>query len=614
MTTNTPKFQAHGDQAKHWRTAGLVVWLVAAFLLLNSPLLQMHPDEELSYESTNGDLAFTLDYQMSVKDNQAPLWFVTFWAWRQTVGDAEATSRVFSVLGVMLALAVTYRLGRRWFRSEWVGLAAPLLLIGNGLFFNYALDIRPYPMVMLSAALSMWAFTRWLDGGTLRRALIYGLSLTLLLYVHYLLIFLVIVQGVYFVAVRARERRWWRWWGQALAAGALGIALWLPWLPTFVNQVVGLKNIEAETGTGRGVAGIGVSTQATTPATILDLLNQMTNHLIWLYGLVLLVGMILLWRNRRYWLALLWALGVPAVAFALNLWAAVYAPRFVSHALLGFALALAAALMALPRRVGFTGVAILMAVNVLTLGGAIPVRVPYRAVYSEMSALVQPGDVVLNAPANQYDNFVRWQQKAYLPAALQESVTTDVAEAAEARRVWFLTASWFDPTVQDQFKQLEPTHPVQEVIGQCPQVGWCYYAQLMEAPPLRTPERFGANMDFWGADVMSVDADAITTHLWWRVEEAPPLDYSISLRLIDANGKVAAQSDGPIVHYGVDTVQTSQLEPDKIYIDYRTLDLPPQLSPGAYRLALVVYQSWDGQRLTLPDGSDTLMLDTLTIP
>ena len=86
-----------------WGLAVLVIGIVAAFLLIAAWQLQMHPDEVLSYTSTDGDLAFTLDMQMSVKDNQAPLWFVSFWAWRQTVGDAEYTSRVFGVLAVMLA-------------------------------------------------------------------------------------------------------------------------------------------------------------------------------------------------------------------------------------------------------------------------------------------------------------------------------------------------------------------------------------------------------------------------------------------------------------------------------------------------------------------------------
>src|SRR5436309_374235 len=80
------------------------------------------------------------------------------------------------------------------------------LLIGNGLFFNYALDIRPYPMVMLSAALSMWAFTRWIERRTARSAVIYGLTIALILYLHYLLIFLVVVQGIFWLAQKPRLR------------------------------------------------------------------------------------------------------------------------------------------------------------------------------------------------------------------------------------------------------------------------------------------------------------------------------------------------------------------------------------------------------------------------
>ena len=79
-------------------------------------------------------------------------------------------------------------------------------------------------------------------------------------------------------------------------------------------------------------------------------------------------------------------------------------------------------------------------------------------------------------------------------------------------------------------------------------------AQLMEAPPLTSAQRFGANMDFWGVDVDSVTPTEIKTRLWWRVEQAPDKDYSISLRLLNADGALVAQSDGPINHYGAQIV------------------------------------------------------------
>jgi hypothetical protein len=632
-----------------WGWAVLVVFVVATFLLVGAWRLNMHPDEELSYRSTNGDLAFTINFQTSVQDNQAPLWFVTFWAWRETVGDAEYTSRVLGVLCVLLALAITYRLGRRWFGSKSVGLAAPLLLIGNGLFFNYALDIRPYPLVMLCAALSMWAYTRWLDGRSPRRAAIYGVSIALLLYVHYLLVFLVIVQGVYFLTQKPRPRDF----GQAALAGIVGVGLWLPWLPTFYHQVIGLRQIETASGTGRGVAGIGVSTQATSLQTALDLINAASNGLIWLYGLVLIVGVVwVVWQRARrrasvqphprpfsygegrqevseitpplvrtgegqfpgsyrYGLALAWGIGVALVALAANLVAAVYAPRFVSHMMLGLALALAAGLIALPRRFGYVGVAIIIGANLLTFSGTIPDRVPYRDLYGEISAQGQPGDVVLNT--GNVDGFLAWQQAHYLSPELQAGITGDVETAQAARRVWFLTGDWFNPAIQAQFASLEPTHPVQEVLGQCPERGWCYLAQLMEAPPLDAPVRFGAanGVDFWGAGVDAVTASEVETRLWWRVEEAPSVNYSFSLRLVDGAGAVIAQSDGPIHHYGAD-VETSALEPGKISIDSRNIALPQGLARGEYRLELVVYQSWDGVRLAV-NGADSLDLGQVEI-
>lgn len=593
-----------------WWAAPLVLWISIAFLLVNGWLLYMHPDEELSYRSTNGDLAFTLDFQMSVKDNQAPLWFVTFWGWRQLVGDAEYTSRIFSVFCTMLALAVTYQLGRLWFRSQVAGLLAPLLLLGTDLFFNYALDIRPYPAVMFCAALSMWAFTLWVKRQTMRSAAIYGLTIAILLYVHYLLVFLVVVQGLYYLL---SQRLTLNNIKQGVLALVVAIGIWLPWVPTFVNQIVGLRNIEQASGTARGEVGIGVSTQATTPETITFLLNSATNSLVLLYAVVLILGVVVLRRKKFYWLALAWAFGVPMVALVANIVAAVYAPRFVSHAMLGLGLALAGVFVALPRKIGLSAAALLVAANLFTFPSAIPVRVPYRALYTELSALGHSGDVILFVKGGEDDGFVQWQYHHYLSSALQSGIMTDPDQAKAARRIWFLTNDWFNPEVREQFDALEPTHPVQRVIGQCDNA-WCYLAQLMEAPPLTEAKRFGDNVDFWGADIDTVTETHIDTRLWWRVEQTPSLDYSVSLRLVNIAGEVITQSDSAIKHYGTEVVQTSQLEPGRIYIDWRSLQLPPELPSGVYTLQLVVYQSWDGIRLLLPDGSDSLTLDTLTLP
>ena len=123
-----------------------------------------------------------------------------------------------------------------------------------------------------------------------------------------------------------------------------------------------------------------------------------------------------------------------------------------------------------------------------------------------------------------------------------------MTKPSSARRIWHLTSEWLDADVQTNFRRIETTHPRQSGFGQC-DANWCYLMQLMEAPPWTEPQTFGDDMAFWGADVDAVTAEAIQTRLWWKVEQPPALDYSISLRLLDANGNLVTQADGPIDHY-----------------------------------------------------------------
>lgn len=585
--------------------SAFVLCLASSFLIFTSGLLHMHSDEDLSYRATHGTLSDTIAFQQNLQDNQAPLWFVTFWGWRQLVGDAEWSSRVLGMLLTLPALAVAYRLARGWF-GEFAAAAAVLIAATNAFFATYALDIRPYPLVALAVALSLWAFERWLRCPTPRRAAFYGLSLALMLYTHYLLVFVIAAQAIYLIAARKLNRRTLI---QGLGAGVLALIVWLPWLPTFVDQFVHLRSLETATGTARGIGGIGVSTKPTTPETIIDLLYQMSSGMMWLYGGALIAGVLTRWRRRDFWLALTWALLVPAVYLLVNLVSGVYAQRYVAHAVIGVGLALGAGLAALPKPVRWTGLAVMIVANAIMLPQLIGGRVPYRDVLGTVP--VQAGDVVFLDHANEGDrSYMGYQLAHYLPPGAGVIWDGDVERAQNARRIWYVTGDWFNEAVQATFAHLEPTHPVQQVVGKCDRQ-YCLLAQLMEAPPLTEPVAFGERMLFWGADVDSQSADAISVRLWWRVEQAPERDYSIGLHLLDGAGALVAQSDGAIQHYGAETVQTSALQVGRLYIDHRTLALPA-LPGGPYRLQLVVYQSWDGLRLPVSEA-DSYLIDTITI-
>lgn len=598
--------------AHSWRTGWLAVLLIfmAAFYLIHSiPLIEMRDDEEIAFRTTRQNLAYAINYQAE-QDVHAPIWFASFWIWQQFMGDSEYLARVYGVFLTILTLAVVYQIGRRWFKDPRFGLFAIIVLAANSYFFLYSLEIRPYSAVMLASTLSMLAFRHWLVRRNWPSALLYGVSLAVLMYLHYFTVFLIAIQAVYLLLFVRPNRTLLK---QALGAAALAFLLWLPWFPIFINQIRKLASMESSFGNARGLAGIGSTTEPTTLDAVMRLLNVMTSGQIGLYALVLLAGLVLLWRIREYRLLLLWGIGVPILALVTNLVLSVYTPRYIAYLVIGFSLAIGAFF----ARLHWRGLVLLVAfagVSLWSLPSQLPRdRIPHRAIFQSVSRAAQPGDAIFFDKAGTDDNLVTWQLRHYLASDLLNSRVTSVEDALSKRRVWFVTQRWFDEDVKAHFAALEFSHPVQAVFGDCGR-SWCYLAQLMEAPPWSEPQRFGEDMTFWGADITTVSSATIETHLWWRLAQPPVQDYSMSLRLLDSAGAVVAQTDGAIQHYGQETVQTSQMQPNKIYIDFRTITLPQGLSPGTYQLSLVVYDWQSGQRLLMPDGSDNLLLDSVTVP
>jgi 4-amino-4-deoxy-L-arabinose transferase-like glycosyltransferase len=632
---------AGGRPETRWRWHLLALGVVLAVFALRVGSISstyMRDDEEIAFRTTAQDLGYTVWYQAE-QDVHAPVWFVSFWLWQQVAGSTEFTARIYSILLSVLTTALMVRLGRSWFGTSRSGIFAVVVFGVNAYAQIYSLEIRPYALGMLLATLNMALFQRWLARATWRRALAYGASVALMLWTHYFLAFLVMAQAVYLVVagllpspptpqgeagqpfhkaengrtlaspVRLDRRRI----VQGVGAAGLALLLWLPWLPVFVGQVATLRRIETENGMFRGL-GIGNTTEPTTLATIWRFVLLISNGQPLLYALPVVAG--LLWARRRgsYALALAWALLVPALNLLVNLLASVYTPRYLSYVAVGVALAVGAGLAALPGRWRWGALALFSLLSLWAMPSQLPTdRTPLRQVFQTVSALAEPGDAVYFIRANDADLFTRWQIDHYLAPTLRANQLDSFAQALETRAVWFITADYFDPDVQARFHELEATHPLQVVAGSCNRA-WCYLAQRLLGPPQATSDVFGGELAFYGVDSVEAEADGVTARLWWGAETAPGLDYSISLRLLDAQGTLVAQSDGPLNPGADDAVQTSQIVPGRIYTDLRALAPSAPLTTGEYRLELVVYQSWDNVRLTLPDGSDTLGLRAVTVP
>ena len=312
------------------RAAALaLLYLVLALLTAGIRLMYMHPDEHLVYFFTRNDLTFLVNY-LAQQDSHPPLWFSSFWLWRQAAGESEFAGRFYSVLLTALTLALVYRVGRRWFGADRYGLYAVALLGVNAFFFTYALEIRPYALIMLLVTASMWFLQRWLSRGRWQPALLYGVTVAAMLYVHYFLFVLIAIQVmhafIWFARQPSRQLA-----GQAVSAGGVALLLWLPWLPSALFQVGNVRAAELTGGNVRGVVGAGTTTVITSWTAVADLAGWVSNGWPLLYVAALLIGAALLWQRTGWWLALAWAVGVPALSLLLNTVIAIYTPRYVVY-------------------------------------------------------------------------------------------------------------------------------------------------------------------------------------------------------------------------------------------------------------------------------------------
>ena len=580
-------------------TTGFLLVLFG-FWLHGFTWLHLRPDEHLVYMHTDTPTVFgTIQYQ-ATQDVQAPLWHSFFWTWRQFVGDTEFAGRYQGLLWSMLTASLLFRLGRRYYGGAWAGVLMAACVAVNSHFFTYAFEIRPYPIVLLSATFSMWRLLRWMEQPTRWRALFYGLSLALMAYIHYFMAFLVVVQLLY---VAWRRPAGWR-----TLAWSLGLAavLWLPWFPVFIGQVEALARID-------GTFGIGSTTTATSWRVIAEL-NRLTTNGLWplVWGVIALG--LLTYRRRNYVLLVLWAFGVPVVALTANLFASVYDPRYVVYMSLGVGVAAGVTLASLrPRWVGAVLAIVYLGGMIYQLPERLPDRIPYRTIFQEVSAQSQPDDALYYDVALQDTTFVYWQLLEYMePYILANGILT-FEDAQTHRRVWHMTSDIRDETVQEHFAELERTRPLTYVAGSCG-TSWCYVAQLLEGAPLDEPILFSAPDDnpdalpFYGAEAAVVD-DGVQVKLWWMPEVTLQQDYSVSVRLVGEDGQVVAQVDGSPTQQNGDVVTTATMQAGRMVLDWRLLPTPP---PGNYTVQVVVYHPIDGYILPTSLG-EIITVETIII-
>jgi 4-amino-4-deoxy-L-arabinose transferase-like glycosyltransferase len=247
-TTAAPSAEVGARGTRESLIAGIAIGLVlvAAVVLRFAVRSDLWLDEALSVNIARlplGDLPNALK-----RDGAPPLYYVLLHFWMEAFGDGDTAVRALSGVLSLATFPAMYLAGRR-LGGRFGAWAAVLVFATSPYTFRYATETRMYALVMFLVAWGYLAVVRALDRPSVGRLVPVVLVTAALLYTHnwsyYLLATVGLVLG--FRAWRganadARRGAW-----RVLAALAVGMVLYVPWLPTVKYQL-------AHTGTPWGDA------------------------------------------------------------------------------------------------------------------------------------------------------------------------------------------------------------------------------------------------------------------------------------------------------------------------------------------------------------------------
>ena len=157
--------------------------------------------------------------------------------------------RSLSVFASLLSIAFAYALGRRLYGTV-AAISAALLIALNTFNIYYAQEARMYALLALWSAASFWALAGLFQRKSWRWALALALFNAAGLWTQYAYPFVMLAQGgvalVWLIMTIRRgdlpSRPYLRVLGWYVLANLLTIALYLPWLPTAIQQVTNWPN------------------------------------------------------------------------------------------------------------------------------------------------------------------------------------------------------------------------------------------------------------------------------------------------------------------------------------------------------------------------------------
>lgn len=320
------------------RRAGIVALLLLAFALRLYLL-----DHQSLWADEGNSVAMAprapLDIvQRTANDIHPPLYYLLLHYWSALVGTSVFAVRAFSVLCGVVAVALTYALGRKMGGPEHVAtiaiVAAGLLTI-SPFAIHYSQETRMYMLVTALGAGSWLAWLHWRKDKIDRVAVAYWLVTLGLIYSHYYAVPLVVAQNIAWLIALKEHRHHittkLRVW--VVIQGTLVLA-YLPWLWYARETILNWPSISEPVTLDFMVREI---------ARIFTLGLANEGLPVWvgvLVGVLLGVGFMGAVRTRYGYVALLYFIVPPALMLLLSLDRPFWNPKFLLVSLPGYCLLL----------------------------------------------------------------------------------------------------------------------------------------------------------------------------------------------------------------------------------------------------------------------------------
>ena len=172
--------------SSHWSLIVLAgIMVLAAILRLWQINESLWVDELHTSWCVNGGLSHVAD--RAIAGNQSPLYFYFVWGVTRLLGESEFTLRLPSLLAGIVLPGMTWLLVRRFeldARTDVAAILAALLVSVDHTSMFYSTEARPYALVELLGAVSLYLAMDAVRGGSFLRIALVS-TLVTLFYLHY---------------------------------------------------------------------------------------------------------------------------------------------------------------------------------------------------------------------------------------------------------------------------------------------------------------------------------------------------------------------------------------------------------------------------------------------